>query len=836
MSKKFGKGFETYTPAEQARIALGREVAQEGMVLLENNGALPMGQGAKVALFGVGQLSFLHGGSGSGGTFANYVIKLPEAFENAGAVVDQFLVNQYSDYCAAEQKKVEEIPPFMRRGTVDEMPINQAIINAAGEQNDIAVVTFCRLAGEGRDRTLEPGDYYLSDAEYALLGGVRKAFKKMVVVLNICGLIDMEWVDYYKPDAVLMAWIPGQEGASAVADILVGNVNPSGHLMDTIAKKWTDIPSSENFGAWADGFELYTGTEDQVPYWGGVGNHDMVPVGETQVRPVNNRRFTEYQEGLYVGYRYFSTFGVEVRYPFGYGLSYTTFEKKAENFEKTSSGVKFTVTVTNTGSVAGKEVVQIYLHGAEDKLERPDRELVAFKKTKLLAPGESQALEFDISDRYLSVYSEEKAAWMLQKGSNTLYLGGDALNNVEFASFATEETIVEQVSNQVVLEHTRELRQLSKADPQGTRPIAPPIKANSGEKHGGPKNNDFTWPTVTTAEGKWKLKDVKDGKVSMDEFLKQAEDFELLVLLIGANLQEMSAVETMDKSVEQNFMGAMKKVTQLGELSECIPGMGGYTATIQRLGVPTITMCDGPSGIGSGKDNKLAFPTATITACTFNEELAEALGEAMGGEAEERKVDVWLAPSMNIHRNPLAGRNYEYYSEDPLLSGKMGAAVVRGSQTHPISVCVKHFAANNQETSRWDKDNTIATERVLREIYLRGFEIVVKESDPHGFMTSYNPINGYQAATRRDLLMNVLREEWGFDGIVVTDWEGDAGWPVECLQAGNDVLMPGFPGMVDYMYKKIQDGTLSRETLEDCAGRLLKVVMNSAAMERYLAK
>lgn len=832
----FGKGFEAYTPEEQSRIALGRQVAQEGMVLLENNGVLPLTAGCRAALFGVGQIGFLHGGSGSGSTFADYVVKLPEAMENAGAVVDQKLLSAYEGYCAAEQKKVEKEPPHMRRGTIPELVLSEETVTAAAGRNDVAVITLSRLAGEGRDRKLEPGDYYLSDGEHALLGTVRKHFSAMVVLLNVCGAIDMEWVETYKPDGVLMVWIPGQEGASAAADILLGHVNPSGRLTDTIARAWRDIPSSENFGAWCDGFENYTGDETQIPYWGGVGNHEMVPVGETVVRPIGNRRYTEYQEGLYVGYRYFATFGVPVRYPFGYGLSYTTFDIKADGFTHAVQGLSFTVTVENTGKVPGKDVVQIYLHGAEGPLERPDRELVAFQKTALLAPGERQTLTFTIPNRYLAVYNETKAAWMLQAGENTLYLGGDALHNEAFATFRTEETVLEQVSNQVTPHHTRPLNQLSKTDPKGTKPLAPPIQANSGEKHGRMKENNFTWPEIHHTSGKWKLKDVKNGAVSMGEFLKQADDFELVVLLIGANLTGNSAVETMDKALEQQIpMEQMTKKTQLGELSECVPGMGGYTATIERLGIPTITLCDGPAGIGAGKAHKLAFPTATITACTFNTELAEQLGDALGAEAQERKVDVWLAPSMNIHRNPLAGRNYEYYAEDPVLSGKIAAAVVRGAQRHPVSTCIKHFAANNQETSRWDKDDSVMTERVLREIYLRGFEIAVKESHPHSLMTSYNPLNGKQTAAHRELLQNILREEWGFEGFVVTDWEGDTGLAVECLQAGNDLLMPGFPGMVDYVYKQVQAGTLDRAVLEECAGRLLNVVMNSAAMERYLA-
>ena len=396
--------------------------------------------------------------------------------------------------------------------------------------------------------------------------------------------------------------------------------------------------------------------------------------------------------------------------------------------------------------------------------------------------------------------------------------------------------MLEQVTNQVCPHHTRPLRQLSKLDPQGTRPIAPPIRADSAEQHGSQKKNDYTWPVMPAEPTRYQLRDVKEGRCTMAEFLAQAEDFELVVLLTGANLTQISAVETQDKeALAQLRPEDMIRMTQLGPLSECIPGMSGYTATISRMGIPTITMSDGPAGIPGGKAHQLAFPTATITGCTFSEELAEQLGEAIGQEAAERKVDVWLAPSMNIHRNPLAGRNYEYYAEDPLLSGKIAAAVVRGAQKSKVSACVKHFAANNQKTSRWDKDDSVMTERTLREIYLRGFEIAVKEGHPHSLMTSYNPLNGKQTAAHGELLGNILRDEWGFDGFAVTDWEGDTGLAVECLEAGNDLLMPGFPGMVDWLYRKLQKGTLSRSVLEDCAGRLLKVVMNSAAMDRYLA-
>lgn len=836
MEKKYGAGFANYTPEEQARIAVGRQIAEEGMVLLENNGLLPLKKGTKTALIGAGQIAFLHGGSGSGSTVADYVVKLPEAMVNAGAVIDELLTAQYLAHYEKEQAKLEEIPVFARRGVIPEMPLSHMELQACAQRSDVAVVVFSRLAGEGRDRQALPGDYYLSNEEHALLSAVKAYFSHYVVLLNICGIIDMNWVEQYQPDAVLITWVSGQEGASAAADILMGNVNPSGHLSDTIPYAWRDIPSSENFGAWADGFELYTGTEDQINYWGGVGNHDMVPVGETVVRPIGNRRYTEYQEGLYVGYRYFTTFGVPVRYPFGYGLSYTTFARTASGFVQEDDSIAFHVTVKNTGTVAGKDVVQIYLHGAEAALERPERELIAFEKTALLEPGAEQTLHFHITNRELAVYSEEKAAWVLQDGVNTLYCGGNAVEHTAFATFRTTNTILEQVENRVCLNHSRPLNQLSKKDPVGTKPKAPPIPAPGEEKHSYEKPDNYQWPEVDHTEGRWKLKDVRDGRVSMEEFLSQLSDFELLVLVIGANAAGNSAIEAEYKELQKEVPPDLStKATQLGPLFECIPGMSGYTATIDRVGIPNITLSDGPAGIRSGKLHNLAFPSATTQACTFSKALAYAFGDAIGAEAVERHCDVWLGPSMNIHRNPLAGRNYEYYSEDPVLSGKLATEVVRGAQSHQISVCVKHFAANNQETARWDRDSSVIAERVLREIYLRGFEMVVREGGAKSIMTSYNPINGIQTACNQELLDGILRKEWGFRGFVVTDWEGDTGLAMECLEAGNDLLMPGFPGMTDYLYKKLLDGSLKRETVAACAERILRFVMESATMDRYLA-
>ena len=834
----YGKPYATYSPEEQHCVRIARQVAQEGMVLVENNGVLPLEKGRRTALIGVSQLEFLHAGSGSGAAQADYVVQLPEALTQAGFVLDETLLEIYREYGRTNAAAKE--PMHARRNTTPELLLTPAQIAAAAEKSDLAIVCFSRIAGEGRDRTLTGGDYYLSETEQAVLAGVRAAFAQVVVLLNIASVIDMEWVDLYSPDAVLITWLPGMEGAAAAADLLVGDATPSGKLADTFARDYMDIPSSANFGSRADGFELYTGDENQIFYWGGRGNDEAIPVGETVVQPKNHRRYVEYQEGLYVGYRYFETFQVPVRYPFGYGLSYTTFAKTASALQQQPDGsLTFSVTVTNTGSRAGQEVVQIYVSAPDGKLERPSRELKTFGKTGLLEPGQCETLDFSLSLQALAAWSEEQAAWVLEKGSYIFLLGGSVREAEPFDTWALQDDLtVEQLVNRFALQHTHPLRELSKYDKAGTWPHPNGVSANSGEKHGKNIQPEYQFTLPDLPEAQWKLQDVAEGRVSMQEFLAQADPLELICLLVGSEC-EYEFYEMHEKPPEG--MPEMQMPKKLGPilepLSDVPTGASGYTATLSRLGIPSISFCDGPAGVSTrDKVHKIAFPTAQLTACTWNRKLAFTLGDVMGQDVEANNVDVWLAPSLNLHRNPLCGRNYEYYSEDPVLSGLLAAAVINGAQQHDITVCPKHFAANNQETSRWDGLDTIVSERVLRELYLKGFEILVKEADPHCIMTAYTALNGPYCAASRDLNTGVLREDWGFDGFVVTDWEGDGVHAVEALEAGNDVLMPGFRGQVNYLLTRYREGRLQRETLEQCAAHLLGYVMQSASFRRYLQK
>lgn len=329
MNRQNEKGFLKYSPSEHERIQLSREMAGEGMVLLENDGVLPVAKGSPVAVFGTAQINFLTGGSGSGATESNYAVTIPEALEAAGIRTAPELLEAYTEFCAKQAKVDEEARAhnvFMKRGIAAEMPLNAELVNEARKFSDTALLVISRMAGEGEDREPRKGDYFLSDLEADILSALSNAFSKLVVILNIAGIIDMSWVDEYKPSAVIITWLPGQDGASALADILVGDITPSGHLADSIAFNLSDHASTENFGSWIDGLESYTGDENQVKYWGMIGNHSEIPVGETTERPIGNRWYTEYQEGIYVGYRYFSTFGLPVKYPFGYGMSYTTFE------------------------------------------------------------------------------------------------------------------------------------------------------------------------------------------------------------------------------------------------------------------------------------------------------------------------------------------------------------------------------------------------------------------------------------------------------------------------------------------------------------------------------
>ena len=808
----------------EGSTALARKVACEGMVLLENNGALPVKKDETVSVFGIGQIQYYKVGTGSGSVNSEYSIDLLTGLRNNKDIkVNEELAGIYEKY----KQSVLNAPksdaggpgggggPGVPSVTVTEMPLDNAMVSAAAKKSKTAIIAIARLSGEGSDRTATKGDYYLTDQEEDILAKLRKHFDKVVVVLNITGVMDLNWVDKFKPDAVLVAWLAGMEGGNAMADIISGDVNPSGKLADTFAKDYMDYPSSHNFGGFVDGYETVTADGTEIQYWGMVPNHKTPAKGTQYRRPVNNRYFVEYEEGIYVGYRYFETFNKEVKYPFGYGLSYTTFEISNTSIKAADKLITVSATVKNTGRVAGKEVVQVYFSAPDEKLEKPAKELAGYAKTDLLQSGQSQTLTISYKTDDMSSYDEKRSAYILEPG-NYKILAGNSIKNVrEAGSYkVSSEKITEQLTNQMGLADDVKLTLLSKKDAKATFPTPPAMKAEqvAGSPPGPGSQAEAIADTETSGEAKIKLKDVYDGKASMKEFVKQLTDMELTALVVGPG------------------MGAANSI--FGGFSTTVSGAAGQTVTLERLGIPTIILSDGPAGIRI-TESCTAFPVGTLVGSTWNEELAEEMGQAIGKEAAANGIDMWLAPGLNIHRNPLCGRNFEYYSEDPLISGTMAAAVARGVQSNGVGVTFKHFAANNQESNRFDGIDTVVPERTLREIYLKGFEIAVKTSAPWSIMTSYNSINGSYTAARKDLSVNVLRNEWGFTGYVVSDWEGEGIYSVEAIKARNALLMPGFPGQIKYVYAKLKDSTLTRAEMEQCAIDLLTVGMRTKSFAKY---
>lgn len=796
---------------------IARRVAQEGMVLLENNSTLPLTKGTRVAIFGVGQIDYIQAGSGSGSVNAKYSVNLITGLRNSGKIkVDEDLAAIYEAYCTPfkSNKSRSAIPGETFPPTpIPEMPLSETIIAKAAVRSKIAIITFNRSSGEGRDRTLTKGDYYLTESEEDMFSKVRAHFDKVIVVLNICGVMDMSWVEAYKVDAVLLAWLPGMEGGNAMADIITGDVNPSGKLTDTFAKDYWDYPSSYNFGSFVDGYETVVADGSEIEYWGMMPNHKSHPPGTSYRRPVNNRHYVNYQEGIFIGYRYFETFGVDVRYPFGYGLSYTTFAISTDPVIVKDNKIIITVKVKNTGRVPGKEVVQVYYSAPDGNLEKPAKSLVAYAKTNLVQPGEFCTLTISYEINHMASYDEGTAAYILEAGSYDIYVGNSVKNTNKVGTYKVPSTIItQQLTNRLKLAEGIKLKTLSKFDRVGTFPTTPAIKEEAITQL-----PDLI-PLVDAADeikrskkANIQLIDVYNGKAEMSDFLAQMTDLEMTALLVGTG------------------MGSTRSM--FGALSSSVPGAAGQTATLNHLGIPTIILADGPAGIRIERPCT-AFPIGTLVACTWNEDLAEEMGLAVGQEAASVGVDLWLAPGLNIHRNPLCGRNFEYYSEDPLISGTIAAAVGRGVQSFGVGVTYKHFAANNQETHRYGID-TVSNEKTLREIYLKGFEIAVKSSAPWAIMTSYNAINGTYTAARKDMNVDILRKEWGHEGLVMTDWEGEGVHSVEALIAGHNLLMPGFPKQIKYVCNKMQEGTPSRHEIEQCVAGFLKTIMKTKSFARY---
>ncbi len=744
-------------PSSDARdVAL--QAAAEGAVLLENNGLLPIAKDeTQVAVFGRTQIDIQKGGGGSGTVHTSASYNFIQGFEEAGIQYDEELYRVYEAWCAENSAEGDD-STFGTMGngaSQPEMPVDELNMDEIAGRNDMAVVIFGRNSSEGGDRSEIEGDWYLSEGEEALLSAVSQSFDKVLVILNTGGMIDTSWIDTYEVDAVLEAWQPGGYGAISIGQILTGDINPSGSMMDTWAYEYQDYPTQSVASA---------------------------TFGVNVVNPI-------YGEDVYVGYRYFETFDPEaVRYEFGYGLSYTTFDYEVQNTEITDDMISVDVEVTNTGDVSGKEVIQAYYSAPVGVLGKAAYEMGDFAKTPELQPGESCTLTLSFQPSDMASYddsgaTEHENCYVLEAGDYNIYVGPTVKELKEAGTYTVDDLVVtEELSEVLAPTFAFDVVQ-ALLDDEGNyamnmvRAAARTADNNIEEKW----DTDLEAYELTGEDAGILLGDVAAGNATMEEFISQFTLPELVQIFGG-----IYGVRTDNYHYfPEGAAGAA----------------GGIGQTLEDRGVNFAVMADGPAGLRLTMDEddtgNTYFPMATMQACTWNVELLEQVGEEIGKEAQINQVSVWLAPAVNIHRDPLCGRNFEYYSEDPVLAGLCGAAVTKGVQSQGVGVAVKHFAVNNQEYSRSGGDS-ILTERVLREIYLKPFEILVKTSDPWFIMTSYNRINGSYAATNYELLTTVLRGEWGFDGSVMTDWaSGKDNGNASMIRAQGDLCMPSLVGRGD---------------------------------------
>ena len=793
---------------ELDHAALARRAATEGIVLLKNDGLLPLKANASIALFGNGAYKTVKGGIGSGEVNNRENISIHRGLEDAGVSVtsEEWLRDyekRYDDARIIWKEKVLEdakrmnnqfdayaLNPFL-------LPEGRAITAKDIQGASAAVYCISRIAGEGKDRRRAEGDYYLSKKEQEDILYLNQENIPIVLILNVGSPVELTdmLLQAENIKAILNISLPGQEGGHAVADVLFGKAAPGGRLTATWAKRYEDYPSAENYG---------------------YLNGDLEK--------------EEYREGIYVGYRYFDSFDVKPLFPFGFGLSYTTFEMKFKEIRVTEAGIEVTAMVENTGKTySGREVVQVYVTPPQSGLEKEYRRLVGFAKTDVLSPKEAQELTIPIEFKQLASFSEHDQAWLIEEGKYGVWIG----EHVE----SLQLSAVLSISEKFVLERANTI--FPEAAVQEFTGRSEHTKNREQEWHALAEKQNVPVLCITPKQ--------EEKKAFQTPYAEEQPVEDLLPLLYG-NIAENT--DTPDSA------------------GICVPGAaGGTTERLKKkYGKRSLVMADGPAGIrlqqsyeadrktntvyGAGILGALengfleeaehhegadtyyqfctAFPVGAALAQTWDTKLMREFGEAIAVEMEEFHVDLWLAPGMNIYRNPLCGRNFEYYSEDPFLSGIMAAAVTNGVQKNKkCGVTIKHFACNNQEDNRMRVDVRVS-QRALREIYLRGFEIAVKKSSPMAIMTSYNKINGSHAANCREICTVTARDEWGFEGVIMSDWNtticegGSVAW--KCAEAGNDIIMPGNPMDAENIREAYAQGRISEETIRSCAGRILTMI------------
>lgn len=838
------------------RKLIARKIAEESIVLLKNDGhLLPFSAGKMVAFFGRTQIGTLYSGNGSGGANVTGCGTILEECEKQGLTVEPLLKGFYQ--YKTEREAVTEQDEFdwtkvsemvnsgimyeifgKYRPPLEEYEVPGTLIYQVAEKTDTAVLVIGRNSGgEECDRHLTE-DYYLTETEEKLVKEVCTHFANVAVILNVNGLIDLSWIGKYPGiKSLIFLGIPGEEGAAALAEILTGQVSPSGKMAVTVAEHYEDYPSAKYF-SW-DKEHL-----DQIADYETYG----LSAEENRSRGFAKSPVTLYWEDIYAGYRYFDTFGKPVLFPFGFGLTYSSFEISASRLKKTADGIEITARVKNTGDRAGKEVVQIYLSpgGQENKdgqtstIERPYQELKGFEKTSLLAPGRTETLRILIPWRELAVYDENQAAWVINEGAYVLRMGNSSRNTSPAGTICVDERIlVEQCGNRLeILECNR--GKLEFLTQKGHRAET----QEAADIHG--VNGKFVLH-VTSEDICEKSEGIRDSKENSADEKTQLAETEGRECLSDLSIEELAALcvgygpgtpfaAVGDRSDPSTIFDADGSPLTINSHPTGYPGY--VSPAIERKGIESVFYKDGPAGTGG-----IAWPTEMLIACAFDRKVWQMFGDAAGAECGEQQVNVWLAPAVNLHRNPLCGRNFEYFSEDPYLTGICACEIAKGvKEGRPVIVCPKHFAVNEQETFRRgnagkkvDAVDSILTERSARELYLKPFEMLVREAHIACIMTSFNKINGVFAGGSKDLCTHILREEWGFDGAVVTDW-GDMDIVVDgadAVAAGNDIVMPGGPPVIQQILKGYEEGRVTREQMETAAGHLLSMLRRIHGKEQY---
>ena len=762
------------------------QVVSEGIVMLKNeHQALPLKPGEEIALFGRIQFHYYKSGTGSGGMVnVSKVTNIVDGLQESGIKLNQELLDVY-------HKWDNENPFDLGDGwgkepwSQKEMPLEDSLAARAAKRCQTAIAVIGRTAGEEQDNSLTEGSFLLSSDEKQMLTTVRRHFSKMIVLLNVGNIIDMNELLEIAPDAILYVWQGGMTGGTGTADVLTGKISPCGKLTDTIAKHVEDYPSA--------------------PYFGD---------------PVRNF----YSEDIYVGYRYFETFAPDkVLYPFGFGLSYTTFQIKTNDITELSDKWDFIITVTNTGSCSGKEVVQIYCEAPQGKLGKPIRVLCGYEKTNTLSPGESQTVTISVSKTQTASYDDSGISghahcFILEEGDYHFYVGTDVRHAVKTYTCTQNGTLVISSHQQALapVEAFERIKPVLSTDGYEPQMEAVPLSEVDETKR---RLENLPKEIPFTGDRGIRLCDVRKGTHTMEEFIAQMTDYDLACVIRGEGMNS-------------------PRVTA-GTAS----AFGGVSQELEALGVPCGCCDDGPSGMRLDCGTKaFSLPNGTMMACTFNRTLLTELFALTGLEMIANKVDCLLGPGMNIHRHPLNGRNFEYFSEDPYLTGTIASAQLHGLHQSGVTGTIKHFCGNNQETNRHDT-NGVISERALREIYLKGFEIAVKEGHADSVMTTYGPINGVWTAGSFDLTTQILRNDWGFTGFTMTDWWANINRRGQAVDksdfaamaiAQNDVYMVCAIGAEndDNILASLENGTLQRSELQRNAANICRFLMNTQAMAR----